>query len=347
MAASPRWYRRKLVWALITTPAIVVVLLNSLDPIIAWGLRKKLAAIEGYQITFEHTHVRPLHVDVEITHFKVVDEKAGGDAAPVLYMSRFDFGLHWKELLHGHTVATLLIDGAKVHLIAAKSKEQSQLEEVPDVAQRLEKISPLRFDRIQVKNAELTFIDRLVDEKPRIWLHDVDITAENLATRAELARGQPTVIAAAGKIAKSGQVSVYVTADPLAQGLWFSGEASTTGLDVRDFHDLIASHAGLALDRGTLDVFAKFDCKDSHITGGVKPILKDPHVIQAKGGVDNWLKTQARRHRPQDLRQPHAGRRAASTRSRRRCRSKAASQTRNRSCGPPSSECFATPSSKA
>jgi hypothetical protein len=291
MAASLQWYRRKLVWALITVPSIGVVLLLSVDSIAAWYLRHKLAAIERYQITFDHAHLRPLHADLEVTRFKVVDDQAGGGAAPLLYMNRFDFGVHWKELLHGHVVATLRVDGAKVHLIAAKSKEESQLQEVPEVAVRLEKISPLRFDRIQVKNGELTFIDRTVGEAPRVWLHDFDATAENLATRAELARGQPTVIAAAGKIGKGGEISAYVTADPLAQGLWFAGEAHAIGLDVRDFHQLITSRAGLALDRGTLDVFAKFFCNDSHISGGVKPILKDPHVIQVRSGVDNWFKT--------------------------------------------------------
>ena len=47
----------------------------------------------------------------------------------------------------------------------------------------------------------------------------------------------------------------------------------------------------MQFDKGTLDVFAEFDCRDGNLTGGVKPIIKDGHLVQGKPGLANVLKT--------------------------------------------------------
>jgi hypothetical protein len=78
--------------------------------------------------------------------------------------------------------------------------------------------------------------------------------------------------------------------DPLAKGLFFSGQFRLSELPLADLRDLMASETGLQFDRGTLDVFAEFDCHDGLLKGGIKPLLKNGHVIQGKPGLDNALK---------------------------------------------------------
>jgi hypothetical protein len=291
MATPVVWYRKKRWWALAgTAAAVCIAVAVGLQPFVTWLVRHQLSKLKGYDVTFDTAHFRPTHLDVALTKLKVVKPQAGGDQHPLLYARRTLIGVRGRELLHGHVVANVNVEHAKVHLIAAKAKQQRQLEEAPDLAKRLEELLPMRADRVQITDSELTFIDRTSPDEPRIWIHDAEGTVENIATRAALSRGQPTIIALASKLQKTGQLSAFITADPLANGIWFSGEARAAGLDVRDFHDLVASKTGVALDQGTLDVFMEFQCKANHIQGGVKPILKNPHVVQAKGGVDNWFK---------------------------------------------------------
>lgn len=291
MAAPLVWYRKKRWWALIAAAiALVVIAVVAFQPLVTWELRRRFAAIPGYQVTFDASHLRPIKGTLELTRLKAVKPQAGGDKSPFFYAETMEIGLRWHELIHGNIVANIDVDRAKVHLIAAKAKEQRQLEEVPDLARKLEGVLPMRVDRVQAKRSELTFIDRTAPETPRVWLHELEGTAENIATRAALSRGQPTTVAVASRIQQNGELSAYLTADPLAKGLWFAGEARATNLDVRQFYDLIASKSGVALDQGTLDVFTSFECKQNHLTGGVKPILKNPHVVAAKPGVTNWFK---------------------------------------------------------
>jgi hypothetical protein len=291
MAARIPWYRKKRWWALIAAPIVLfVVVLVAFDPLVEYIARKKFSQVKGYDITFEDASLQPTRLNAVLTRLKVMKRSAGGSKEPFLYFDKLQFGLHWRELLHGNLVASVEMDRAKVNLIAAKKKEDEQLSELPDLAKQLNALSPLRIDRVQVRKGELQFLDKTEPEVPKMWLHQVEATAENISTRAALARGEPTVIALSGRLQKEGELSAWITADPLAKGLWFSGRVRAEGIELKEFHKLLASKSGLALDQGTLDLFAEFDARGDHISGGVKPVLKNPHVIQAEPGAGNWLK---------------------------------------------------------
>jgi hypothetical protein len=261
--------------------ALVVIVLIAFQPLVTWELRRRFARITGYEVTFGTSRLRPLEGTLELTRLEAVKPQAGGEKSPFFSTETMEISLRWHELFHGNIVANVDVDRAKVHLIAAKAKEQRQLEEISDLARKLEGVLPMRVDRVQATRSELTFIDRTTPTRPRLWLHGLEGTAENIATRAALSRGQPTTIAVASRLQQSAELSAYLTAHPLAKGLWFAGEAKVLNLDLGELHDLIASRTGVALDQGRLDVFSEFDCKQNHITGGVKPTLRNPRGVQA------------------------------------------------------------------
>ncbi len=294
MAQDPdrvRRYRKKRWWALIAAPFVLFFLVFvAFDPLVEWVTKRTLSKIQGYSITYGNAKLQPTKLNYAITDLRIVKGSAGGKKEPLLFVGRAELGLHWKELLHGNLVAKVNVDRPKVNLIAANKKEDQQTDELPDLARQLDALMPLRVDRVQIRGGELTFIDKTQPEVPKVWLHGAEVTVENLATRAALARGEPTVVALSSKLQKKGELSAYITADPLAKGLWFSGQVKAVGLDMAEFHDLIVSRSGLTLEEGTLDVFAEFDCRQNNLTGGVRPILKNPKVKQVKGGVDNWFK---------------------------------------------------------
>ena len=290
-AARVRWYRKKRWWALILAPFVLFFLVFvAFDPLVEWGTRKTLSKVKGYSITYENAKLQPTRLNYAITKLKIIKKSAGGEKQPLVYVQKAEVGLHWKELLHGNVVAKMAVDGPKVNLIAANRKEDQQTNELPDLAKQLDALMPLRLDRIQVRRGEVTFIDKTQKEVPKVWLHGMEVTVENLATRAALARGEPTVVALSSGLQKKGELSAYITADPLAKGLWFSGQVKAVGLDMNEFHDLLVSRSGFTLEEGTLDVFAEFNCRKNNLTGGVRPILKNPKVKQVEGGVANWFK---------------------------------------------------------
>jgi hypothetical protein len=154
----------------------------------------------------------------------------------------------------------------------------------------MSKLSPLAIERIEIKRAELAFADEGREDAPALWLHDLDAALENLATRPWLAEGEPAMLALSGTLQRTGQVSVFVTADPFAKRVTFSGRASIKRLDVREVRSFFVRGMDLAPKRGTIDLIAEFHVREGRLRGGVKPILKDVEVSAAKPGLAPKLK---------------------------------------------------------
>ncbi len=292
MARQTRWFQTKKFWALVLTPLVLFLLVfYGLDPLVEWRTREALKLFQPqYLVTFEDASLQPTKLNYALTHLKIMKESAGGNAEPYIYIDRLEMGVYGKELLHLHLVATMELEKVRLNLIAAKSKENEQLDTgIPDFSDKLAAALPLTVDRVQVKDAEVMFIDKTNPDFPKVWLHAIDGTLENLATRAALARGEPTSIAISGKIQKTGEISAFITADPLSKGLFFAGRAMLTHFEMNELGKVMASKSGLTVQKGTLDLFAEFDCRAGKLSGGIKPVLKNVEVAQGKPGLSNAI----------------------------------------------------------
>jgi hypothetical protein len=287
--------RTKLLWTSGVVVALLIAGRLALNPFISQHTQLVLDSLKGYRGSFDDVSVSLWRLSYTIDGLKLVQvptPPGATDKRPFFHANRIRIGLHWRNLLHKHElVGSVELDQPKMNLIAGGSKEPSQTKIIdPELAAKFDRLSPLAVERIELKRAELAFTDDTSQGSPSIWLHDLDATVENLATRVGLAHGEPTTLAASGTLQKTGQVSVFVTADPLAKKLGFSGRASVQGLDIHDVGNFLVKKPDLAPQKGSIDLFAEFDAHDGVIAGGVKPILKDVEVKPAKGGVTPALK---------------------------------------------------------
>lgn len=279
---------------------VIVVLLIAgriaLNPFVSRHTQKVLDSLHGYRGSFDTVSVRLWKLSYTIDGLKLVQvptPPGGSEKRPFFYAKRIEIGLHWRDLIHKHElVGTVELDGPKLNLIAASDKSKSQTKIVdPELGEKIKKLSPLDVERIELKKAEVAFTDDTSRGQPSVWLHDLDATVENLATRVGLSHGEPTTLAASGTLQKTGQVSVFVTADPLSKKLGFSGRASVEDLSLQDVGNFLVKKAELAPEKGAIDLYAEFDAHDGVISGGVKPILKDVRVKPAKGGIMPAIKS--------------------------------------------------------
>ncbi len=104
---------------------------------------------------------------------------------------------------------------------------------IPDVDAALRKVIPARVQRIEVRDGEVLYRDLTAPRHPQIWLHALELSAENLATREELAGGRPATVNASAKLGKTGDVTMFVSANPFAKSLEFAGEVSLEGMEGR------------------------------------------------------------------------------------------------------------------
>ncbi len=175
---------------------------------------------------------------------------------------------------------------------AQKKKEQPsrQPSEAVDLNELLHKITPLDVDHIDILDGEVAFVDTSRQERPELWMHDLQLSVENLTNRVRLTEGRPVLLTASATLAKSGAVSILITADPFEKGLTFSGRAAIVGLETAELYRFIEPATKLQAPEGTIDLFVEFDCRNGQLTGGVKPVLKNVKIRPDDKGFFTALK---------------------------------------------------------
>jgi len=284
-----KWLRRLLiVFAILIGIAVMIRLL--VDPIASHYTHKALNEAEGVSGDFLRVHVTLLPPGYEIRRLKIIEDPKGTRRAhtdvadvknPLFYVDTVRVAVDWRALFHAELAASVTLDQPKVtvlHKAAKKAEKAAAAAEVPDLRPALRKALPARVDRIDVVDGEVVLRDMTIESHPEIWLHNIDATVRNLATRRKLADNEQATIAMHGKLGKSGGVALEVAADPFAAPLKFNGELTVRDWRLAELYALTAAKADVQVPEGTIDVFAKFKGRQGAISGGVKPILKNVKV---------------------------------------------------------------------
>ncbi len=280
--------RRALRIAGVVLLVLVVVLGGArlaLQPLVERRLHHALESMHGMRGTFARVELNLLHLHAAIRDLRI-DSVRSGKPAPFLYVQRAEAGLYWSELVRGHLVMGVSLERPKVYILPSKEPGKPL-----DIAAEMRKIPlPLRMDRAEIRGGEVVWVNVRDPDKPSLWLHDVEATLENFASRDALSRGEPSILAASGTLQESGKLSVFASADPLAKALTFAGEGRLQGLRLVELGDLLRAAADITPTQGTLDASARFVAKGSHLTGGLRPVAKNPAVQQAKPGLGAKIK---------------------------------------------------------
>jgi hypothetical protein len=280
---------KRLVLVLAGVALVVIGVRLLLDPLATWRTRRILEGLDGIRGTFSDVEIRLLDLSYAIRDLRLEKVQREGEALPLFEVERASFGLHWRELLRGNLVARIDLDAPRLNVIEARgsgeASEGQELEEAPKIGRRLAELAPFLVDRAQAKDGEILFIDAREPERPRLRFHGIEATLENFATRAALSRGEPTVLAARGTLQRSGRVSIFASADPLAKELTFAGQGKLEGLKLVELGELFAAKTGLEPDKGVLDLSVRFQAADGRISGGLRPVLKDPGTRPAEPGL--------------------------------------------------------------
>jgi len=168
----------------------------------------------------------------------------------------------------------------------APSASPARAESDPAAAipEALRKAVPFDVESIDVYGGDVTFVDMSKASKPELWLSDLEVSWENLASRPELAEERPVLLEAHAKVQHTGDLAVFISADPWSDRLNFSGRAVLQGLATKELYGFLAETADLQIPQGTLDLYVAFTLKDGHLTGGVKPLLRNADVRAASPG---------------------------------------------------------------
>lgn len=289
--------RRLLLGTLLTLVVLGVLLGIFLNPLAAWGTRRALDQLEGFSSDFQSVSLSLVPLRYELTGLKLFEEPPGREGPPLLHAERIQAQLSFLDLLRGRVISSVRIEKPKIAYVLRKAVKQ-EVEETREKLQppferlvrALESAPPSRVDRVELLDGELLIEDRREKELPTIRLHGMDLTLENLATNRPLSLGQATIIAMSATLQKTGQVSMFLSVDPLTLPPHFAGRFQVKGLELNDFHDLLKAKTGVDLPKGVFEMFASFKTEQGHLEGGIKPVLSGLDAKPAEKGLGARIK---------------------------------------------------------
>ncbi len=284
--------RRRVPRLAIWIAAVALVLVGArlaLNPLATWRTRAVLSGLEGMRATFAGVDVGVIGLSYTIRDLRIEKVSAGGAALPFFAVDRLRLALNWRELLHRHVVARVSLDAPRLNVVQEQPRGQpagaQQIQETPKIGRKLRDLAPFLVDRAQVRDGEVLVVDASKPEHPTIRIHGIELTLENFATRPALSRGEPTVLAARGTLQRTGRISIFATADPLAKQVTFAGQGRIEDLHLDELSDLLGAHSDVTTEKGVMEMSVRFRAEDGRITGGVRPILTGVSTKPAKGGL--------------------------------------------------------------
>lgn len=300
-AAHPKpVYKFKSFWIVLSILVLVVGVRLAIDPLAKMYTQKGIDSLEGY-----HGNVSAVHVSIIPFAYTVHDLKLEQDntkgGEPVVYVKKLVGRVIFRELLKFRLVGTVTAEHAKVVILGGAHRPPQEAKEVArdvkkeaeqhdlDFGTILHKIIPLRADRIEVRDSELTLYDAKDPNLPSLWVSDLQLVIENIVTRRKLDQNVPLNLTLRAVVAKTGTLKAMATADLLEDKPAFTGQAQLSNLQLQSLWEWTEAKAGIGAS-GTLNVFVNFNSAKGKLSGDAKVIIDNPKVTDATGKVSDKLK---------------------------------------------------------
>jgi hypothetical protein len=280
----PRWPFVTLAIAVL----LLVIIRIVLDPIATHYARRALDKGDGFRGALSRVHVTILPPAARVERLKIIEWPKGKWEDPLYYFESLRASVLWREILHGHLVADVVVNRPK--LLLKSHHEESSGKKAASVSQQLEDLSPLRVDRLEVNDGELLVAQGTGDKAAHLWIHGADLVAENLATRKALMEGEYSKLRGSAWVQRTGKLTFAINMDPFAKGLTFSGKAALRDLELRELYAFTSDRTDLRATQGRIDLFADLRARNGELSGGVKPVLRNVEVASAKKDLGDKIK---------------------------------------------------------
>ena len=282
-------HHRRWLWGIlpVSIAVLLLVIYLCLDLIVAFATQKGLDRVAGVTACFTRTHLTMIHPGYDVYGLKVTQFPQKGDE-PLFYAEKIEMRWSWRSILRGHLVRDIKIIKPKIVLPMAKSEDAKPAQPPLEIAKTLESVPSAGLRRLAVIDGQFLLVDEKHDGQ-ELWLHHVELTVENIASRKDLMHGLPVLITLRGILQRSGALSAFMSIDPFDKGYTFAGSVELHHQKLTDLYDW-TKIKGLSITRGTMDAYMTLEAKRGKISGGIKPILKDVHVDAADEGFGNRIK---------------------------------------------------------
>ena len=187
---------------------------------------------------------------------------------------------HWKKLrVSAHTedgvvVGSLTLQEPKVRLFSY-GRGSASAPRFPDAQAGLRKLAPIDVNDVDIYDGEVVVAELAQPTQPELWIHDLEVSLENIGTRPRLQEHEPILLTMRARVQRSATLVGFITIDPWGNGLDFAGRMSLTGLRSEELYGWLKAQVGVRAPEGVVDLYVAFESVGGKVHGGVKAIVRN------------------------------------------------------------------------
>ncbi len=289
-AAAGRAMPRHRGWLIAATTVVGVLLLIALvgSPIAKAIVNRKLAAMDGYTGQVGGLNLALWRGAVVLDDF-VLRERGHEADPPILRIDKASLRVAPGALFKGKLGGAAVIDGAQLTIIkrqqvgGPKEAAEKAGEKVRDAKQQaqhwqdvLRNSFPVTLSRLELKRAQLRFIDRSHQPVADVGIKDLHIVATDLQNRPK-ANGDPMPanVRVDGVTTGNGKLQWTIQLDPVARQPRFASRFELRGLSLPAMNNFLQAYANADVSKGTFEVYMEIEAQGGAYNGYVKPLFHD------------------------------------------------------------------------
>ena len=255
---------------------------------------KKLNKIEGYKGVVEDIDLALYKGAYIIDSAYFMKEGAGFDK-PFMAAGKVTVMIDWNALFqHGQLVAYVMIDDAELNFMIAPSESDStgkvqQFGKGVNWLQHFKKMSPLKFNKLEVTNSRINYIDQTKSPHIDGYIRDIRISGSNLQNVQKLDDPLPGELKLSGIAKGGGSLDLSINLNMHKKPMDLNYDLVLKEVDIVDWNDLMKSTTGLDFESGIFSCFSEMKVKDGKIDGYVKPIIENLSIYSENKEQGSFL----------------------------------------------------------
>lgn len=199
---------------------------------------------------------------------------------PFFSSPHMDLSIQWRALFQGEIVGEVVITEPRLNFIKGATEEQSQTNIDSSWVDVVKDLSPVRINRLEVRNGEIHYKDLSRSPKIDLFMNNIYGTALNLTNAADSTSQLPAQVDVRGNTLGKGKFNIHMALDPLEEPTAFDLNAELTDVNLAELNDFLKAYANFDVSAGTFGLYMEIAAKEGRFEGYVKPLVKDIEVIE-------------------------------------------------------------------
>jgi len=213
----------------------------------------------------------------------VVEKRAGESVVPFVKAQTIDISLQWKELLHRHIVAKVILKEPEINIVSSKDEAAEQKKVDVRWQDQVRGLVPFRLNYVRIANGTVHWRDPFSDPPMDIYVHALTINAYNLTNSERLSETLASTIIGNGIVMKDGHLHFEALTNPYEELPTFKSKLILKDLGLPQLNTFFKKYTAIEVHNGTFNVYSEMAGDHGELSGYIKPLLDNLDSMQLKG----------------------------------------------------------------